>query len=154
MTSEIITEVTVPVRHVRIAIDASFEDARAAFESILLQLDARIATWLRNGKVECARAALEHGPELSIFRRRRSGREPLIASPGAAPGSGLTSNVPPPSYGGGAPSYGAEGSWLGARHSCGALLVDHKSHERPLRSGHIPNPPPFYGGGIRDVSTP
>ena len=28
MSSEIITEVTVPVRHVRIAIDTSFEDAR------------------------------------------------------------------------------------------------------------------------------
>lgn len=74
MSSEIITEVTVPVRHVRIAIDTSFGDARTAFESILLQLDARIAAWLRSGEVERTRQALEHSPDLSIFQSRDHGR--------------------------------------------------------------------------------
>jgi uncharacterized protein (DUF302 family) len=74
MANEIISEVTVPVRHVRIAIDTSFEDARGAFESILLELDTRITAWLRGDGVERARPLLEHGSDLSIFQSHDHGR--------------------------------------------------------------------------------
>jgi uncharacterized protein (DUF302 family) len=74
VANEFISEVTVPVRHVRIAIDSSFEDARGAFESILLELDTRITAWLRGGEVDRARQVLEHGPDFSIFQSRDHGR--------------------------------------------------------------------------------
>lgn len=79
MTSEILSETTVAVQHVKISLAQSFERAREAFESILPQFDAGIIVLLRTDEVERARQELEHGPELAIFQSRDHGSVLRIA---------------------------------------------------------------------------
>jgi hypothetical protein len=73
MTDETTTETTIPVRHVKIVLDQSFETARHAFESILPKLNTDAITLLSDGDFERARHLLERGPELSIFQSRDHG---------------------------------------------------------------------------------
>jgi hypothetical protein len=80
MTNETLTETTIAVQHVKIALGQSFESAREAFESILPKFDDGIIVLLRNGEVERARQELERGPELAIFQSRDHGGVLKIAS--------------------------------------------------------------------------
>jgi hypothetical protein len=73
MTSQILTETTIIVQHVKVELALSYESARQAFESILPQFDAGIIALLRTGEVERARQELERGPELAIFQSRDHG---------------------------------------------------------------------------------
>jgi uncharacterized protein (DUF302 family) len=79
MANESITETTIPVQHVKIALAQSFESAREAFESILPKFDAGIIVLLRDGEVARATQELERGSELAIFQSRDHGSVLQIA---------------------------------------------------------------------------
>jgi uncharacterized protein (DUF302 family) len=61
------------VEHVAIEATKPFEAVKAALESIVPQLDARIFVLLQYGESDRARKELEGGPELSIFNSRDHG---------------------------------------------------------------------------------
>ncbi len=73
MTNAVTTETTVPVQHVRVTFDKSFESVRAAFEATVPKLDPEILPLLGRGEVETAKQKLESGPEISIFQHRDHG---------------------------------------------------------------------------------
>jgi uncharacterized protein (DUF302 family) len=73
MTDESRTETTIPVQHVKIVLNQSFEAARHAFESNLPALNVKALALLRDGEIERAQQLLEQGPELSIFQSRDHG---------------------------------------------------------------------------------
>ncbi|KDM66080.1 DUF302 domain-containing protein [Acidiphilium sp. JA12-A1] len=79
MTAEVVTNTTIPVRHVKIELPQTFEHARATFESILPKFDGRISNLLREGEFEGAREKLESGPELAIFQSRDHGNVLKVA---------------------------------------------------------------------------
>jgi exonuclease VII small subunit len=79
VTEAVETEKTIPVRHVKIELVRSFEDARDAFESIVPKLDAGTMALLNSGETDRARCELERGPELMIFQSRDHGRVLQIA---------------------------------------------------------------------------
>jgi len=64
---------TMPVEHVTIRSQKSFESVKTALESLVPRLDENIFALLQHGEVERARRELEQAPELSIFGFRDHG---------------------------------------------------------------------------------
>jgi uncharacterized protein (DUF302 family) len=73
MPDPVITQATMQVEHIKIESRKSFSDVKAALESLVPQLDARIFVLLQYGESDRARKELERGPELSIFNTRDHG---------------------------------------------------------------------------------
>ena len=73
MPEPVITPRTIQVEHIKIESRKSFSDVKAALESLVPQLDARIFVLLQYGESDRARKELERGPELSIFNTRDHG---------------------------------------------------------------------------------
>jgi uncharacterized protein (DUF302 family) len=73
MPDPVITQRTIQVEHVKVESRKSFSDVKAALESLVPQLDARIFVLLQYGESDRARKELERGPELSIFNTRDHG---------------------------------------------------------------------------------
>jgi Domain of unknown function DUF302 len=64
---------TIPVEHVTIRSQKSFESIKADLESLVPRIDDGIFALLQNGEVERARRELEQAPDLSIFGFRDHG---------------------------------------------------------------------------------
>ena len=73
MPEPVINPRTIQVEHVKIESTKAFVEVRAALESLVPQLDARIFVLLQYGESDRARKELERGPELSIFNSRDHG---------------------------------------------------------------------------------
>jgi hypothetical protein len=73
MPDPVIVQRAIQVEHIKIESGKSFSDVKAAFESLVPQLDARIFVLLQYGESDRARKELERGPELSIFNTRDHG---------------------------------------------------------------------------------
>src|ERR1700730_1817851 len=73
MTDPVVTRQPTQIEHVKIESRKSFSEVKAALESIVPQLDARIFVLLQYGESDRARKELERGPELSIFNSRDHG---------------------------------------------------------------------------------
>jgi uncharacterized protein (DUF302 family) len=73
MTDPVVTGQPMQIEHVKIESRKSFSEVKAALESIVPQLDARIFVLLQYGESDRARKELERGPELSIFNSRDHG---------------------------------------------------------------------------------
>jgi uncharacterized protein (DUF302 family) len=73
MPDPVIIARTIQVEHIKIESRNSFSDVKAALESLVPQLDARIFVLLQYGDSDRARQELERGPELSIFNSRDHG---------------------------------------------------------------------------------
>src|SRR6267378_1773480 len=73
MPEPVINPRTIQVEHVKIESTKAFVEVRAALESLVPQLDARIFVLLQYGESDRARKALERGPALSIFHSRDHG---------------------------------------------------------------------------------
>jgi len=73
MSDPVIIQQTIQVEHIKIESRNSFSDVKAALESLVPQLDARIFVLLQYGESDRARKELERGPELSIFNSRDHG---------------------------------------------------------------------------------
>jgi uncharacterized protein (DUF302 family) len=73
MPDPVIIPRTIQVEHIKIESRRSFSEVKAAFESLVPQLDARIFVLLQYGESDRARKELERGPELSIFNTRDHG---------------------------------------------------------------------------------
>ena len=69
----VVTRQPVKNEHVKIESTKAFVEVRAALESLVPQLDARIFVLLQYGESDRARKELERGPELSIFNSRDHG---------------------------------------------------------------------------------
>ncbi len=66
MPEPVIIPRTIQVEHIKIESRKSFSDVKAALESLVPQLDARIFVLLQYSESDRARKELERGPELSI----------------------------------------------------------------------------------------
>jgi uncharacterized protein (DUF302 family) len=64
---------TLQVEYIKIDTAKSFSDVKAALESLVPQLDARILVLLQYGESDRARKELERAPTLSIFNIRDHG---------------------------------------------------------------------------------
>jgi len=73
MPDPVVTRQPVKNEHVKIESTKAFVEVRAALESLVPQLDARIFVLLQYGESDRARKELERGPELSIFNSRDHG---------------------------------------------------------------------------------
>lgn len=73
MTENLSTEVTIPVKHLKVVVNRPFDQVRDAFQATLPKLDDTGPAQLHAGDVDRARAALEALPELSIFQSRNHG---------------------------------------------------------------------------------
>ena len=73
MPHPVVSRRTIQVEHIKIETAKSFSEVRAALESLVPQLDARIFVLLQYGESDRARKKLERGPELSIFDSRDHG---------------------------------------------------------------------------------
>ena len=73
MPDPVIIPRTIQVEHIKIESRRSFSEVKAALESLVPQLDARIFVLLQYGESDRARKELERGPELSIFNTRDHG---------------------------------------------------------------------------------
>ena len=73
MPDPTVTHRTIQLEHVKIESRNSFAAVKAALESLVPQIDARIFVLLQYGESERARQELERGPELSIFSSRDHG---------------------------------------------------------------------------------
>jgi uncharacterized protein (DUF302 family) len=73
MPDPVITQRTMQVEHTKIESRKSFSEVKAALESSVPQLDARVFVLLQYGESDRAREELERGPELSIFNSRDHG---------------------------------------------------------------------------------
>ena len=73
MPDPVVTRQPVKIEHVKIESTKAFVEVRAALESLVPQLDARIFVLLQYGESDRARKELERGPELSIFNSRDHG---------------------------------------------------------------------------------
>jgi uncharacterized protein (DUF302 family) len=73
MTDPVVTRQPIQIEHIKIESRNSFSDVKAALESLVPQLDARIFVLLQYGESDRARKELERGPELSIFSSRDHG---------------------------------------------------------------------------------
>jgi hypothetical protein len=73
MPDPVITQRTMQVEHIKIESRKPFSEVKAALESLVPQLDARIFVLLQYGESDRARKELERGPELSIFNSRDHG---------------------------------------------------------------------------------
>jgi uncharacterized protein (DUF302 family) len=73
MSDPVIIQRTIQVEHIKIESTKAFWDVKAALESLVPQLDARIFVLLQYGESDRARKELERGPELSIFNTRDHG---------------------------------------------------------------------------------
>jgi uncharacterized protein (DUF302 family) len=73
MSENLRTEVTIPVKHVKVVVNRPFEQVRDAFQATLPKLDDTGPSLLHAGEIDRARVALEALPELSIFQSRNHG---------------------------------------------------------------------------------
>jgi uncharacterized protein (DUF302 family) len=73
MPDPVVTRQPTQIEHVKIESRKSFSEVKAALETIVPQLDARIFVLLQYGESDRARKELERGPELSIFNSRDHG---------------------------------------------------------------------------------
>ncbi len=73
MTDPVVTRQPIQIEHIKIESRNSFSDVKAALESSVPLLDARIFVLLQYGESHRARQELERGPELSIFNSRDHG---------------------------------------------------------------------------------
>ena len=73
MPDPVVTRQPTQIEHVKIESRKSFSEVKAALETIVPQLDARIFVLLQYGESDRARKELERGPELSIFNTRDHG---------------------------------------------------------------------------------
>jgi uncharacterized protein (DUF302 family) len=81
MPDPVVTRQPVKIEHVKIESTKAFVEVRAALESLVPQLDARIFVLLQYGESDRARKELERGPELSIFNSRDHGGLLQITGP-------------------------------------------------------------------------
>ncbi len=73
MPDPVIIQRTIQVEHIKIESRKSFSGVKAALESLVPQLDARIFVLLQYGESDRARKELERAPTLSIFNSRDHG---------------------------------------------------------------------------------
>jgi uncharacterized protein (DUF302 family) len=73
MPHPVVSRRTIQVEHIKIETAKSFSEMKAALESLVPQLDARIFVLLQHGESDRARKELKRGPELSIFNSRDHG---------------------------------------------------------------------------------
>jgi hypothetical protein len=73
MAIALTTETTIPIQHVKVTFDKTFESVRVAFEAIVPKLDPEILPLFGRGEVEIAQQKLESAPEISIFEHRDHG---------------------------------------------------------------------------------
>jgi hypothetical protein len=73
MTNTAVSTRTIPVEHVTIGSNKSFENVRAKLETLVPRIDDGIFTLLQYGESERARRELEACPPLSIFGQRNHG---------------------------------------------------------------------------------
>ena len=73
MTNTAVSTRTIPVEHVTIGSNKSFEDVRAKLETLVPRIDDGIFTLIQYGESERARRELETCPPLSIFGQRNHG---------------------------------------------------------------------------------
>jgi uncharacterized protein (DUF302 family) len=73
MTDPVVTRQPIQIEHVKIESSKHFEAVKAAFESLVPQLDPGIFALLQRGESDRARKEQERGPELSIFNSRDHG---------------------------------------------------------------------------------
>ena len=85
MPDPVIIQRAMQVEHIKIESRKSFSEVKAALESLVPQLDARIFVLLQYGESDRARKELERGPELSIFGSRdHGGLLQITGQPGKA----------------------------------------------------------------------
>ncbi|TPN48546.1 hypothetical protein FJ976_19290 [Mesorhizobium sp. B1-1-9] len=65
MTENLSTEVTIPVKHLKVVVNRPFDQVRDAFQAALPQLDDTGQALLHAGDIDRARAALEALPEIA-----------------------------------------------------------------------------------------